>query len=233
MDMKQVLVGIFAHPDDESFGPSGTLLNLVQDGVDVHLLLITDGEAGANPTDAPDLGKQRLDEWSRATELIGAKSTAALHFPDGELSHSMHIAIGAALHAEMHRILESYAEPIELSIMTFDLLGLTGHLDHIAAGYLATHQFYSLKYDTPPNVSVKELWYFCLSHEQAPNKEWTDYYMPIGRDDKHINRVIDVSNVLVRKYAVMDAHESQAHDAAMQKQLGDKLLSKEHFHVVS
>lgn len=231
--MKRVMVGIFAHPDDESFGPSGTLLKMVQDGVDVHLLLITDGEAGANPNNTPDLGKQRLDEWSRATELIGATSTAALHFPDGELSHSMHIAIGAALHAEMHRILDSYGEPIELSIMTFDLLGLTGHLDHIAAAHLATHQFYSLKYDTPHNVSLGELWYYCLSKEQAPNTEWTDYYMPIGRDDTHVNRIIDISDVLQRRYAVMDAHVSQIHDANMQKQLGDKLLSKEHFRVVS
>lgn len=231
--MKRVMVGIFAHPDDETFGPCGTLLKLVQDDVDVHLLLITDGEAGANPTNAPDLGKQRLDEWSRATELLGAKSTAALHFPDGELSHGMYLAIGAALHSEMHRILESYGEPVELSIMTFDQLGLTGHLDHIAASYLATHQFYSLKNDTPDNVSVAELWYYCLSREQAPSREWTDYYMPIGRDKDYLNRTIDVSDVLARKYAVMDAHVSQIHDATTLKQLGDKLLSEEHFHVVS
>ncbi|MBC7512564.1 PIG-L family deacetylase [Candidatus Saccharibacteria bacterium] len=231
--MKQVMVGIFAHPDDESFGPSGTLLKMVQDEVDIHLLLITDGEAGMNPTNAPDLGALRLEEWSRGTELIGATSTEALHFPDGQLSHSMHIAIGAALHAEMHRIIESYAEPIELSIMTYDLLGLTGHLDHIAAGYLATHQFYSLKYDTPNNVTVSELWYFCLSQDQVPNQEWTDYYMPIGRDKTFINREINVSDFLDRKFAVMDAHASQAIDATTQKQLGTELLAREHFHVVT
>lgn len=231
--MKRVMVGIFAHPDDESFGPSGTLLKMVQDDIDVHLLLITDGEAGANPTGAPDLGELRLDEWSRATQLIGTTSTAALHFPDGELSHSMHIAIGAALHAEMHRIIESYAEAIELSVMTFDLLGLTGHLDHIATGYLATHQFYSLKYDPPQSVTLGELWYYCLSRQQAPSQEWTDYYMPIGRDQDFINRTVDVSEVLERKVAVMDAHASQVHDAETQKQLGVELLAAEHFRVVS
>lgn len=231
--MKRVIVGIFAHPDDESFGPSGTLIKMAQEGVDVHLLLLTDGEAGSNPTDAPGLGNVRLEEWSRAGELIGATSTAALHFPDGELSHSMHIAIGATLHAEMHRIIESYAEPIELSFMTFDLLGITGHLDHIAAGYLTTHQFYSLKYDTPPEVTLGELWYFCLSQEQAPNKEWTDYYMPIGRDKDFINRVVDVSDMLERKLLAIDSHASQAADVATLMQLGTELLSREHFHVVS
>lgn len=231
--MKRVTVGIFAHPDDESFGPSGTLMKQIDEGADVHLLLITDGEAGANPSNSPDLGKQRLDEWSRATQLIGATSTAALHFPDGELSHSMHIAIGAALHAEMHRIIESYAEPIELSIMTFELLGLTGHLDHVAAAYLATHQFYSLKNNLPHNVSSGELWYYCLSTDQAPNTEWTDYYMPIGRGGDVINRTLDISAYLERKLAIMDVHASQIADATAQKQLGTELLSREHFTVVS
>ena len=231
--MKRVMVGIFAHPDDESFGPSGTLLQLVDEGYDVHLLLITDGEAGANPHQTPDLGRQRLDEWSRATELIGATSTAALHFPDGELSHGMHVAIGAALHTEMRRIIESYAEPIELSVMSFELLGLTGHIDHIVAAYQATHQFYRLKHDAPAHVHTGELWYFSLSREQAPNTEWSDYYMPIGREASSINRVVDVSNVLVRKYAVIDAHASQSTDAQTLKQLGNELLSREHFYVTT
>lgn len=230
--MKKVTVGIFAHPDDESFGPSGTLLSLVRDQVDVHLLLLTDGEAGANPGNAPDLAQVRLDEWNRASELLGAASTAALHFPDGTLSHDMYIAIGAVLHAEVHRICESYAEPIELSFMTFDQNGLTGHLDHIAASYLATHQFYSLKNDTPTNVTMGELWYYCLSREHAPQREWTDYYMPIGRDDDYITNLVDVSKYLQEKIAIMDVHTTQAHDATTWKQLGDTLLSRECFHIV-
>lgn len=230
--MKRVMIGIFAHPDDESFGPSGTLLKQVQDGTDVHLLLITDGEAGANPHNTPNLAQIRLDEWTKASQLIGATTTAAMHFPDGELSHSMHIAIGAALHAEMHRILERYSEPIELDIITFDQLGVTGHLDHIAASFSATHQFFSLKNDTPAGVTMGELWYFCLSEDHAPNKEWTDYYMPIGRDKHYINREVDVRDVLTQKIAIMDAHQSQTKDAETQKQLGDELLGRECFHVV-
>lgn len=231
--MKRVMIGIFAHPDDEAFGPSGTLIQQVLSGVDVHLLLITDGEAGSNPANAPDLSQVRLDEWNRAATLIGATSTAALHFPDGELSHSMHIAIGAALHAEIHRIITSYDEPITVDFITFDQLGITGHLDHIAASFSATHQFYSLKNDLPANVAIGELWYYCLSRDHAPNQEWSDYYMPIGRDDKHINRIVDVRNVLDKKIAVIDAHVSQVHDASTQKQLGEELLGRECFHVVS
>ena len=231
--MKQVMIGIFAHPDDESFGPSGTLMTLIEQQVDVHLILLTDGEAGTNPTNAPNLAQTRLDEWSRACELMGVKSTAPLHFPDGELSHGMYLAIGAALHAEVHRICESYAEPIELSFMSFEQGGVTGHLDHIAASYLTTHQFYSLKQDTPHQITLGEIWYFCLSREQAPHTEWTDYYMPIGRTEDYITRTVDVSSVLQRKYAVLDAHASQSRDAQNHKLLGDELLSREHFRVVT
>lgn len=57
--------------------------------------------------------------------------------------------------------------------------------------------------------------------------------MPIGREPEHLNRTIDVSDVLARKMAVMDAHASQIADAETHKQLGEELLSREHFHVVT
>src|SRR5690349_573915 len=43
--MKTLLV-IFAHPDDESHGPAGTLAKYVREGVQVHYLCATRGEAG-------------------------------------------------------------------------------------------------------------------------------------------------------------------------------------------
>src|SRR5215468_2870157 len=43
--MKTLLV-IFAHPDDESHGPAGTLAKYAREGVKVHYLCATRGEAG-------------------------------------------------------------------------------------------------------------------------------------------------------------------------------------------
>ena len=66
--MKKVIFGIFAHPDDESFGPSGTLLKLRRSGYDLHLIVLTDGEAGVNPDGIENLGEVRLQEWRRSWE---------------------------------------------------------------------------------------------------------------------------------------------------------------------
>ena len=45
LNMKTLLV-IFAHPDDESHGPGGTLSKYASEGVKVHYLCATRGEAG-------------------------------------------------------------------------------------------------------------------------------------------------------------------------------------------
>ena len=42
---QKVVLGVFAHPDDESFGPGGTLAVLAEDH-DVHLLFVSKGESG-------------------------------------------------------------------------------------------------------------------------------------------------------------------------------------------
>lgn len=64
------LLAIFAHPDDESFGPGGTLARYADTGVEVHLCILTDGAAGAYDVSlAParggaslaDLRRQELD----------------------------------------------------------------------------------------------------------------------------------------------------------------------------
>ncbi|MFZ2494806.1 MAG: PIG-L family deacetylase [Candidatus Saccharimonadales bacterium] len=61
--MKKVIFGIFAHPDDEAFGPAGTLIQEVQNGSEVHLITLTAGQAGSNPDNHEDPGAIRLKEW--------------------------------------------------------------------------------------------------------------------------------------------------------------------------
>jgi LmbE family N-acetylglucosaminyl deacetylase len=228
--MKQVLIGIFAHPDDETFGPAGTLLKLDADGYDIHLILLTDGEAGTNPDGATDLGAVRLQEWQAAGSQLGISTQTALHYPDGELDEVDTSVLGSTLEETLEQIVESYEEPVQVSLMTFEPQGVTGHRDHIAASQAAGRLYEHLR--THHSYMCGELWQFCLDRTQAP-LDGTAYYESRAREDDFITRRVDVRPFLKQKYIAMDCHTSQAADAEAMKKLGDDLLATECFHVVS
>lgn len=228
--MNRVLIGIFAHPDDEAFGPAGTILKLRAEGYDVHLILLTDGEAGTNPEDALDLGTIRLREWQDAGSVLGIATQTALHYPDGALEKVDEAALDKALETVLERIVAEYENPVEVSLMTFEPEGLTGHHDHIAAASATNRLYDHLK--TLHSYMCGELWQFCLDATQAP-LDGTAYYEPRARGDEFINRRVDVRSFLAKKYAAMDCHLSQKADASAMKKLGDDLLATECFHVVS
>ena len=71
---------IFApHADDETFGMGGTLLKAREQGIETHLVVLTDGSKGG---DSHDLVNVRLREVKRAAELIGFKSIECWSEPD-------------------------------------------------------------------------------------------------------------------------------------------------------
>lgn len=209
--MRKVIFGIFAHPDDEAFGPSGTLLKLKSEGYDVHLLLLTDGEAGTNTEEVDDLGATRLEEWQEATTILGANSVHTLHYPDGGLDNIEPGELDEKAAAIIAAVSMDYDQSLELSLMSFEPQGLTGHRDHIVASLLTARMARKFK--------ASSVWYFCLDNSQAP-LEGTAYYEPRAREESYITTKIDVSPWLEDKQKMMAAHKSQAKDAEVMRTLG-------------
>lgn len=73
---KRVLLAVFAHPDDESFGPGGTLARYSREGASVWLVCGTDGNAGT--VDAAMLEGYKSTSQLRAAELCCAAQTLGL-----------------------------------------------------------------------------------------------------------------------------------------------------------
>jgi LmbE family N-acetylglucosaminyl deacetylase len=139
--MSKTLLTIFAHPDDESFGPGGTLAKYAAEGVAVHLVCATRGEAGES--DTPDLGEcadlacQREQELRCATSILGLTELHLFDYRDSGMA-------GAA--ANRHPRALAQADPDALTneiadlmlslrphvVVTFDPFGGYGHPDHIA-----------------------------------------------------------------------------------------------------
>lgn len=229
--MKKILFGIFAHPDDEGFGPSGTLIKEAQSGTDLHLLCITRGDAGRDVNDCGDLSAVRRAEWEHAGELMGACAMKYFGYDDGSLCNAMYHEIASKIQAYVKDIVSSSDEPIEVCFMTFGVTGLSGHLDHIAVSHIATFSFLRLQ-QTHPSWQFGRLRYFCLPYDKKLANDISYVYMPPGRPSKEIHETVDVTDVFEQKLTVMRAHQSQRDDMDwILEARGDAMKSEEFRHL--
>lgn len=231
--MKKVLFGIFAHPDDEAFGPSAYLYSEAQTGTDVHLLLITDGENGNNPDSSPDLAAVRLKEWHKSGTLIGATSQIAFHYPDGGLCNNLYTEVADTLLRTIKNILKGYSAHVVAEIITYENGGLTGHLDHIAVSYITTYVYLKLRDVPPPNITMGRLKYFCLPRCVAPTTNTSWLFMECGAADAECDELFDYADIVNQKRAIMQAHYSQRDDMkailAQQEQTASPCKYRDHF----
>lgn len=219
--MKKIIFGIFAHPDDEAFGPAGTLLLETRAGTELYLITLTSGEGGTNPDNYPDLGAVRLEEWKKAGSLLGAKTMQFFGYKDGQLNNLDMIEIGGRLVDHVRPILSTAPLDTTVEFITLDLNGLTGHIDHIVAARAASYAFYTLK---ATDKRLRRIRFACLPRElfTAVNTDWI--FMEPGHLPEEIDEVIDARALREDILAVMRAHHTQRSDfEANLKQQGDNL----------
>lgn len=207
--MKKVIFGIFAHPDDEAFGPCGTLIKDVMEGAELHLFTLTSGEGGENPDNVPDLGETRDKEWHKAGKTIGTTEMHNLKLQDGHLDNVTMQRASEQIMDLIRSVLISYPAPLEAEFMTFEPNGFTGHIDHIVASRTASFVFYRLKSEGLPLTRIR---YYCASETKAPtyNIDWI--YADKGRSPEEIDEVVDARSYRDHILEVMQCHHSQRDD---------------------
>lgn len=219
--MKQIIFGIFAHPDDAGFGPSGTLTMAARGGADVYLICATCGGAGVNIDGHENLADVREAEEKAAAEVMGVKSCEMLRYEDGTLSNDKYLEIADRVMTYIRGIV---SEPdTRVTLITFDPNGISGHIDHIVMSHVTT--FVYLKLRDEMSIALK---YFCIPREFSPtaNTDWI--YAPKGRTIAEIDDTIDVRSVRDQKIAAIRAHATQVNDANFHLSRGDALFD-EHF----
>jgi N-acetylglucosamine malate deacetylase 2 len=126
----RTILGIFAHPDDESMGPGGTLAKYAAAGHRVAVLTATEGGAGRLFRERPvddagraELRRVRSEETLRACRILGIEHLGFLGWDDG------HLRERDALEAE-----ELFAALIRREkpdvVITFHGSGISHHGDH-------------------------------------------------------------------------------------------------------
>lgn len=207
--MKKIIFGIFAHPDDEAFGPAGTLLQETKNGTELHLVALTSGDAGTNPDNLPDLGKERLKEWHAAGTLLGAKSMNFLGYKDGELNNKIMIEAGTRLIEHIKEVIVDADSDAEIEFMTLDLNGYTGHIDHIVAARTACFAFYELK---KSDARLSRIRFACLPSRDFPRENTDWIFMEAGRKPEEITETVDARALRGEILNVMHAHRTQRAD---------------------
>lgn len=219
--MKKIIFGIFAHPDDEAFGPSGTILMETTSGNDVHLITLTLGDAGTNPDNVPDLGAIREQEWHEGGRLMGVKSMHFLDYKDGQLNNLAMLEIYDKLLTLVTDTVKDEPDDVQIEFISMDTNGISGHIDHIVAGRSACYVFYKMK-ERDPRVTRIRLACIPKSYLSEPNTHWL--YMDAGRDDSEIDEISDAREYHDEIIAIMRAHHSQRGDGETHiKNRGDQL----------
>ncbi len=233
------ILAVFAHPDDESFGPGGTLAKYARQGIPIFLLTATRGEAGeiTYPTllQGRSLAEVRTEELRCAAQTLGIQEVVLLGYRDSGMQGDPENAHPEALiQAEDQDIAFQIVQYIRMwrptVVLTFEPHGGYGHPDHIKisrvtriacewaadAGVDRTlgppWQILRLIYTAIPKSQLLAL--RKRLHERGSSTREIDQFLAMGAgwEDAEVNLWVDVSSTLHVKWEAMRCHRTQIHE---------------------
>lgn len=199
---KKRLLAVWAHPDDESFGPVGTTRLAHEQGWETALITATRGEAGQNADTLPDgvtITEVRERELRCAAAQIGIDHLHMWHYPDGGLADLP----PNTLLDEVIAVMRDWQPQI---VLTFGPDGITGHGDHIAVSTATTTAFHQLRNELGADGPQR------LLYSTMPPDQRIDQRMGAAPPPGPAHVVLDVSMYEDVKLAALRCHASQRGD---------------------
>lgn len=196
--MKRSILLVFAHPDDESSGVSGTVKKYTQQGVPVDLITATRGEKGSR-LDVPeniDTGTAREAELRAAGAIMGIRNIYFLGYKDGELEK-------ADMNEVVNKITDIIGRIEPEIVITFGPDGISGHSDHVTVSKAATKSFDKLSTE---GKGPRKLYYVTIAASAVPN---ADDFGIVTRPDDEVTISTDISEYFDSKIQALSAHRSQ------------------------
>lgn len=201
------LLGVFAHPDDETFGPGATLAVHSAGGVDVHIATMTDGVAGAPAPgypDGPALAAIRAQELKQAVDVLGGTAHPLGYRDSGFTGDPRNDDPDAFMNVDPEGPVQDLVALIrELRpdvVISHDVTGGYFHPDHIRTHHLVREAFFAAgDPDRLPDAGpafAPARWY-----SEVRSNKWIKRVvrvMPLfGKDPTRIgvNNDVDLTNV--------------------------------------
>lgn len=205
---------VFAHPDDESFGPAGTIAKLSKK-YNVYILSATKGDAGQSSIKSKNLGEVRSKELKNAAKVLGVKGVYFLGFKDGTLSNNLYHKLASKIEFHLKKLKPEI-------VLTFEPQGISGHIDHITVSMVTMFVCQKLKF-------VREVWQHCRSANYDRFIQNYFIYFPKGYKKSEIDKVVKTKDVWYKKVEAMKYHKSQAADFKRVLKIQNKLPKEEYF----
>lgn len=197
--MKKTVFCVIAHPDDEAFGPSGTLA-ILSKTEDVHVICVTDGASDPrfHPIGGKKLSNLRVEELRASAKALGVPHVHFLHYQDGSLNNNLYHEVAQKLAV----LVDEYKPSL---LITTELRGVSGHLDHVAVAMITSFVYRQ-------NSSIDAIWYNCTSREVSDTMQEYFVFFPQGFTRQDVDLVVDISAVFDQKLAAARCHISQQKD---------------------
>lgn len=191
---------VVAHPDDAEFGCGGTIATWADEGIEMVLVVATDGSKGSadHEMSSDRLIGLRRQEQEDAAAVLGVQEVVFLGYPDGYLEHTLD------LRKDIARAIRQY-RPDRLTTMTpyrsFAINAYLNHPDHLAVGDATLAAVYPTARDrlTFPDLAAAGL---------EPHKVREVYVWGTDQPDCWVN----IETTIDRKIAALRRHVSQIAD---------------------
>jgi LmbE family N-acetylglucosaminyl deacetylase len=133
------LLGLYAHPDDETFCTGGTFARYAEQGAEVMVVTATRGEAGqirdAGIATRRTIGQVRERELRLACTRLGVQEVRCLRHRDGALARAdLEILVG-----ELTQLIRDFRPT---AVFTLGPDGGYGHPDHVTISSAATEAWH-------------------------------------------------------------------------------------------
>lgn len=187
------LLLIVPHPDDEVYGASGTLMDLLEEGHRCGLVTLTRGEAGRTLglAEGPEeLARMRAAELRACLDVIGLRVHEQHEFPDKFLKDQPFAPLVEVAREAMQR----HRPEI---VLTFPPNGSNGHPDHVT-----THRAVRAAWESLPEGERPRLWYYASDTPPENEALRASWLRP--------NLRRDVTHRITRKLQAIACHRSQA-----------------------
>jgi len=210
------IAALFAHPDDDAYSLSGTILHHGGE-LDLTIVLLTSG--GNGPIWEPVATRETLAELREREELSWAASVGAAHARIEFLRYTDWHLPDAQFDEAVERVRAILAEAEPDVVVTFGPDGLTHHHDHVRAGEIGTEAFHRARDGAASGFarllhvalrrSSMDAFYAAAAARGLPFGDHDTFLNAVGVPDETIAVDVDVTDVYERKLAAIAQHRSQ------------------------